>query len=291
MPVITTSTLNPRAPEPRTPDSVSSRLRYDQRDMPETALITGASGGIGEELAHVLAAAHIDGVLVARSADRLSAVAVDLVRAHGIQAHVLAQDLSMPSAPEAIVRDLAARGLSIDILINNAGFGTYGLFAETPADEEARLIQVNIAALTLLTKLLLPPMLKRRHGRIMNVASTAAFQPGPLMAVYYASKAYVLSFSEALSNETAGTGVTVTCLCPGPTGTGFQERAQMKESKLFSTLAIASAADVARAGFDGMMAGQAIVVPGLVNKVGVQALRVTPRAIVRRMIRSIMEKR
>jgi uncharacterized protein len=259
--------------------------------MPETALITGASGGIGEELAHRLAAAHIDVVLLARSAEKLSAVAVELVRAHGVQAHVIAQDLSLPSAPEAIVRDLATRGLSIDILINNAGFGTYGLFAETPADEEARLIQVNITALTMLTKLLLPPMLQRRHGRIMNVASTAAFQPGPLMAVYYASKAYVLSFSEALSNETGGTGVTVTCLCPGPTSTEFQERAQMQESRLLSTLAVGSASDVARAGFDGMMAGQAIVVPGLVNKVGVQVLRVTPRAIVRRLIRSIQDKR
>jgi short-subunit dehydrogenase len=259
--------------------------------MPETALITGASGGIGEELAHLLAAARIDVVLLARSADKLSALAVDLVRAHGIQAHVIAQDLSQPSAPEAIVRDLATRGLSVDILVNNAGFGTYGLFAATSADEEARLIQVNVMALTMLTKLLLPPMLERRHGRIMNVASTAAFQPGPLMAVYYASKAYVLSFSEALSNETAGTGVTVTCLCPGPTRTGFQERAQMQESRLLSTLAVASAADVARAGFDGMMAGQAIVVPGTVNKIGVQALRVTPRAIVRRLIRSINDKR
>ena len=259
--------------------------------MPETALITGASGGIGEELAHLLAAAHIDVVLVARSRDKLAALAVDLVRSHGVQAHVIAQDLALPSAPEAIVQDLAARGLPVDILINNAGFGTYGLFAGTPAEEEARLIQVNITALTMLTKLLLPPMLQRRHGRILNVASTAAFQPGPLMAVYYASKAYVLSFSEALSNETSGTGVTVTCLCPGPTRTGFQERAGMQESRLLSTLAVASAAEVARAGFDGMMAGQAIVVPGVVNRIGVQAIRVTPRAIVRRMIRSINDKR
>jgi len=267
--------------------------------MPDTALITGASGGIGEELAHLLAAARIDVVLLARSADKLAALAVDLVRAHGVQAHVIAQDLALPSAPGAIVQDLATRGLSVDILINNAGFGTYGLFAGTPADEETRLIQVNITALTMLTKLLLPPMLQRRHGRIMNVASTAAFQPGPLMAVYYASKAYVLSFSEALSNETRGTGVTVTCLCPGPTRTGFQERAQMQESRLtqmqepglFSTLAVTSAADVARAGFDGMMAGQAIVVPGVVNRIGVQAIRVTPRAIVRRLIRSINGKR
>ena len=259
--------------------------------MPDTALITGASAGIGEELAHVLAAAHIDVVLLARSAGKLSALAVELVRAHGVQAHVIAQDLADPSAPEAIVRDLAARGLTIDILINNAGFGTYGLFAETSAAEEARLIQVNIAALTMLTKLLLPPMLQRRRGRIMNVASTAAFQPGPLMAVYYASKAYVLSFSEALSNETAGTGVTITCLCPGPTRTEFQERARMEQSRLLSTLRVAPAADVARAGFDGMMAGQAIVVPGLANKIGVQAIRVTPRALVRRLIRSINDKR
>jgi uncharacterized protein len=259
--------------------------------MPDTALITGASGGIGEELAHLLAAARIDVVLLARSADALAALAVDLVRAHGVQAHVIAQDLALPSAPEAIVQDLATRGLSIDILINNAGFGTYGLFAGTSADEEARLIQVNITALTMLTKLLLPSMLQRRHGRIMNVASTAAFLPGPLMAVYYASKAYVLSFSEALSNETTGTGVTVTCLCPGPTTTGFQERARMPDTRLLSTLAVASAADAARAGFDGMMAGQAIVVPGVVNRIGVQAIRLTPRAIVRRLIRSINGKR
>jgi uncharacterized protein len=259
--------------------------------VPETALITGASGGIGEELARLLAAAHIDVVLLARSADRLSALAVDLVRAHGVQAHVIGQDLSAPAAPDAIVRDLAARGLAIDILINNAGFGTYGPFAETSAAEEASLIQVNIAALTMLTKLLLPPMLQRRHGRIMNVASTAAFQPGPLMAVYYASKAYVLSFSEALSSELENTGVTVTCLCPGPTSTGFQQRARMTGSKLFSTLSVAPADAVARAGLDGMMAGRAIVVPGLVNKVGVQLVRVAPRAIIRRVIRSMQEKR
>jgi uncharacterized protein len=242
----------------------------------ETALVTGASGGIGEELARLLAASEL---------------AVDLVRTYGVQAHVLAQDLSQPSATEAIARDLSMRGLTIDILINNAGFAIYGPFAETSAVEEAGLIQVNITALTMLTKLLLPPMLQRRRGRILNVASTAAFQPGPLMAVYYASKAYVLSFSEALSNETAGTGVTVTCLCPGPTRTDFEKRAQLQASKLFSTLGVASAADVARTGFDAMMAGQALVVHGLTNKVGVQMLRVTPRALTRRVVRAIQDKR
>jgi short-subunit dehydrogenase len=257
----------------------------------ETALITGASGGIGEALARLLAAAHIDVVLVARSAGKLSALAADLERAHGVRTFVLAQDLASPTAADAIAAELAGRGRNVDILINNAGFATYGRFAETPAAEEAQMIQVNITALTMLTKALLPAMLQRRHGRIMNVASTAAFQPGPLMAVYYASKAYVLSFSEALSNETAGSGVTVTCLCPGPTRTGFQDRARMQESKLFSTLSVASAADVARAGFDGMMAGRAIVIPGVTNKIGVQVLRLAPRALVRRAIRAMQDKR
>jgi short-subunit dehydrogenase len=257
----------------------------------ETALITGASGGIGEELARLLAAARIDVILVARSADKLSALAADLVRTHGVQAHVLVQDLAAPAAAESIGRELSGRGLTVDILINNAGFATYGPFAETSADEEAQLIQVNITALTMLTKRLLPAMLARRKGRIMNVASTAAFQPGPLMAVYYASKAYVLSFSEALANETSGSGVTVTCLCPGPTRTGFQDRAQMRESKLFSTLSVAPAADVARAGYQGMMAGRALVVPGVTNKIGIQLLRIAPRALVRRTIRSIQERR
>ena len=192
----------------------------------------------------------------------------------------------MPS-PE----QLAARQLTIDILVNNAGFGVYGPFAATPAAEEARMIQVNVAALTMLTKRLLPGMIERRHGRVLNVASTAAFQPGPLMAVYYASKAYVLSFSEALSNETSGTGVTVTCLCPGPTRTGFQDRARMRESRLFSMVSVASAADVARAGYDGMMAGRAIVIPGLANKAGVQAVRVAPRALVRRLVRVLQDRR
>ena len=162
-------------------------------------------------------------VLVARSADRLASLASELSRAHGVNATVLAQDLSAPDAVEVIAGELAARQLTIDILVNNAGFGAYGPFATTPADEEARMLQVNVVALTMLTKRLLPAMIERRHGRVLNVASTAAFQPGPLMAVYYASKAYVLSLSEALSNETSGTGVTVTCLCPGPTETGFQD--------------------------------------------------------------------
>jgi len=259
--------------------------------MADTALVTGASGGIGEALARLLAAGGANVVLLARSAERLASLAAELSAAHRVQATVLAHDLSAPGAAEAIVAELSTRELTIDILVNNAGFGTYGPFATTSADEELALMQVNIVALTMLTKRLLPSMIERRHGRILNVASTAAFQPGPLMAVYYASKAYVLSLSEALSKETEGTGVTVTCLCPGPTATGFQDRAQMGESKLFSTLGVAGAAGVARAGYDGMMAGRAIVVPGLTNKIGVQMLRVAPRALVRSMIRRIQEQK
>ena len=277
------------------------------------AFVTGGSRGLGRADALTLARAGADVAIadilveseLSEETDRWGPLAtaartqglvhteetVEDIRALGCRALAVRCDVTDREQVGAAVSRTVEELGAVDILINNAGFGTYGLFAATSADEEARLIQVNVMALTMLTKLLLPPMLQRRHGRIMNVASTAAFQPGPLMAVYYASKAYVLSFSEALSNETAGTGVTVTCLCPGPTRTGFQERAQMQESRLLSTLAVASAADVARAGFDGMMAGQAIVVPGTVNKIGVQALRVTPRAIVRRLIRSINDQR
>jgi short-subunit dehydrogenase len=259
--------------------------------MHSTALITGASGGIGEALARLLAASETNVVLLARSADKLSALAGELARAHGVQTHVMTRDLSDPASAGATCDELAARGLDVDILVNNAGFATYGRFTETSAIEEARMLQVNVVTLTMLTKRLLPLMVQRRRGRILNVASTAAFQPGPLMAVYYASKAYVLSFSEALSNETSGTGVTVTCLCPGPTETGFQDRAQMRESKLFSTLGVMSAADVARAGYDGMIAGRAVVVPGLTNKLGVQVVRLSPRAAVRRVMRRIQDRR
>lgn len=259
--------------------------------MAETALVTGASGGIGEELARLLAAGGANLVLVARSHDKLAALARDLSAAHRVQARALACDLSAPDATDRIVAELRAHGIAVDILVNNAGFATYGLFVETPADEEARLLQVNIVALTNLTKRLLPGMVERRHGRVLNVASTAGFQPGPLMAVYYASKAYVLSLSEALANETEGTGVSVTCLCPGPTRTGFQDRARMRESKLFTTLAVMNAADVARAGYDGMMAGRAIVIPGLSNKLAVQVLRVSPRAMATRVVRRLQERR
>ena len=255
--------------------------------MRNVALVTGASGGIGEELARLLAAGGADVVLLARSADKLQSLGSELARAHNINASVLSVDLSALDAADAVVRTLAERQLTIDILVNNAGFGTHGEFAREDPRELERMLYLNVVALTMLTRHLLPGMLERRRGRILNVASTAAFQPGPLMAVYYASKAYVLSLSEALAEETRGTGVTVTCLCPGPTRTGFQSRAHIEDSRLFNVASVMSSADVARAGYDAMMAGRPLVIPGLMNKVGVQVLRFAPRRIPPKIVRAL----
>jgi short-subunit dehydrogenase len=255
------------------------------------ALITGASSGIGEELARLAAHDGHDLVLVARSADKLNALANSLAREHGIRATALPEDLADPQAVDAIVDVLAARGIEIDILMNNAGFATYGAFAQTGVAEERDEIAVNITAPTLLMKRLLPRMLARRSGRILNVASTAAFQPGPLMAVYYASKAYLLLLSEAVANEVEGTGVTVTCLCPGPTRTGFQARAGVERMRLMKWSRVMDAATVARAGYEAMMAGRPLVVTGLLNKVVAQSIRISPRRVVTRVVRAINESR
>jgi short-subunit dehydrogenase len=247
--------------------------------MPEVALVTGASGGIGEDLARLIAGGGRDLVLVARSAEKLQTLADELSRAHKISATVLATDLSVPGAADEIARTLAERRIAIDILVNNAGFGAFGNFARENPQEQLRMLQLNVVALTMLTRFLLPGMLERRRGRILNVASTAAFQPGPLMAVYYASKAYVLSLSLALTEEAAGTGVTVTCLCPGPTRTGFQDRAQINKSRLLQATSMMSSAEVARTGYDALMAGRALVTPGLANKIGAQSVRFVPRRL------------
>lgn len=255
-----------------------------------TALVTGASGGIGEELARLFAAGGHDLVLVARSRDKLARLAAELKDAHGVSARVVASDLSRPEAPREIFEELRGAGVPVDALINNAGFGSYGLFAETDLKSELELLQVNVAALTHLTKLFLPAMLGRRRGYVMNVASTAAFQPGPLMAVYYASKAYVLSFSEALSNECEGTGVRVSALCPGPTETGFVAAAGMGDSKLFDRGAM-SARAVAEAGYRGLLDGRRVVIPGLRNNLLARSIGFFPRGLVTKVVRGIQEKR
>ncbi len=255
-----------------------------------TALVTGASGGIGEELARLFAADGHSLVLVARSEDKLRGLADGLSEKHGVSARVIASDLSRPEAPQEIFEQLAADSVRVDALVNNAGFGSYGLFAETELEKELELLQVNVVALTHLTKLLLPGMIARRRGYVMQVASTAAFQPGPLMAVYYASKAYVLSLSEALANECEGTGVVVSALCPGPTETGFVAAAGMGDSKLFDR-AVMDARTVAVDGYRGLLAGKAIVIPGLRNNLLARSIGFYPRHLVTKVVRRIQEKR
>jgi short-subunit dehydrogenase len=240
-----------------------------------TALVTGASAGLGTELAKLCAAGGYDVVLVARGAARLAELAADLARTYGIQARPLVADLADPAAPPEIYAQVSST--PVDLLINNAGFGLRGAFAETDWAAESRLLQVNVAALAHLTKLFLPEMVRRRAGRILNVASTAAFVPGPFMAMYYASKAFVLSFSEALANEVQGTGVTVTVLSPGPTRTEFFAAAGITDSGLFRGPAM-DAAEVARQGYHAMMAGKTSVIAGARNRWMMRGARLIPRA-------------
>ena len=254
-----------------------------------TALVTGASGGIGADLAILLAKDGHDLVLVARSAEKLDALGGELTGQFGVRCVTLVADLSTAEGPKEVVDALAARGLTIDVLVNNAGYGLYGPFSETSLDAELKMIQLNVASLTYLSKAILSGMIARRRGKICNVASTAAFQPGPLMAVYYATKAYVLSFSEALSNELDGTGVTVTALCPGPTRTGFQAGAKMEESKLVRGK-IMDSQTVARIGYEGLMKGKRVVIPGVKNKLLAQSVRFLPRGMVTGLVRSAQER-
>jgi short-subunit dehydrogenase len=247
--------------------------------MAKTALITGASSGIGYELAKLFAKDQTNLVLVARSQEKLEKFASDLQQKHSINARVFAVDLSQPSAPAEVFSFTEKEAIGIDYLINNAGFGIRDSFEASDTNQILEMIQLNMAALTHLTKLYLPHMLQQKSGKILNVASTAAFQPGPWMAVYYATKAYVLSLSEALSNELSKTGVTVTTLCPGPTPTGFQQRAgaqniQLMKSKVVSVL---DAAAVAKQGYEGMMRGKKVIIPGFMNRLLALGARLGPR--------------
>lgn len=255
----------------------------------QTALITGASSGIGYELARLFAQDGYDLALVARNRPKMEQIAEDFAAKFKVTATVLAEDLSDPSAPERIHADLRRRGVDIDTLVNNAGFGTYGFFAESDLAEELAMVQVNVAALTHLTGLFVRDMVKRGRGRILNVSSMAAFEPGPLMAIYHATKAYVLLFSEAVANEVKGTGVTVTCLCPGPTATDFQARARMQRSRYAARESMMDAAEVARIGYRGLMAGKSVVIPGLRNQVLIWSLRLAPRGLVTNIVRKAQE--
>jgi short-subunit dehydrogenase len=248
-----------------------------------TALITGASGGIGLELARVFAEQGYALVLVARNRSRLEEIAVEL---KPTPVQVLGKDLALVGAAEGIHREIP----KVDVLVNNAGYGVYGRFAETPLDEELGMLQLNMTALVVLTKLYLPAMVASKNGKILNVASTAAFQPGPLMALYYATKAFVLSFSEAIANELEGTGVTVTALCPGPTATGFQARTKLEKSRILKHMKVMDARTVAEAGYRGLMAGKPVVIPGLLNKVLAQSVRFSPRGLVTKIARKMQEE-
>ena len=257
--------------------------------MSKTALITGASGGIGYELALLFAGDGLDCILVARSHDKLNALAARMESEFRVKTLVLPKDLSKSTAVDEIDEEVTAASMQVDVLVNNAGFPVFGLFSETDLRTELEMLQVNVVALTALTKLFLKGMIERRYGRILNLASTAAFEPGPLMAVYYASKAYVLSFSEALANELHGTGVTVTALAPGPTRTGFQKRGQLEDSRLVQG-EIADALSVALAGYRGLMAGKTLVIPGFTNKLIPLIVRVSPRGVVTRVVRRMQER-
>lgn len=248
------------------------------------ALVTGASSGIGLELARQLASKGHDLLLVARNEARLLVLAEELANGHGVRAQVLPMDLSLRDAADHLADEIERRGLAVDVLVNNAGFGLFGRHVETDLADEQQMIDVNITTLTRLTKRLLPAMVRRQRGRILNVASTAAFQPGPYMAVYYATKAYVLSYSEALSEELGNGGVTVTALCPGPTASGFQDKAAMHDSALVKGKRLPTAAEVAVYGVAALLAGRRVAVPGVANKLMVQSLRITPRCLVTRLV-------
>ncbi len=255
-----------------------------------TALVTGASSGIGAELARVHAAHGGNLVIVARRRDRLEAMKAELETAHGITVHVLDKDLTQADAPRQIHDELHSQGVPVDILINNAGLGYLGLFHEQDWARNEDMIKINILALAALTRLFLPPMIERGRGRILNVASMAGFVPGPLHAVYYASKAFVISFSEAIANELEDTGVTVTVLCPGPVETEFTRQAEMKGVRLLKRMA--SARDTAEAGYRAMLKGKTVVVPGPLSKITIHGLlRLSPRWLTTRISRALMEKR
>ena len=256
----------------------------------KTALITGASFGIGLELARIFAREGHNLVLVARTADKLRQLASELEKAHGTRSLMLAADLTDPGACAYILDQSSRANVAVDTLVNNAGFGQYGLFAENDLEECLRQIQLNVTTLTHLTRLYLPAMVERKSGRILNVASTAAFQPGPLMAVYFATKAYVLNFSEAIANELKGTGVSVTCLCPGATATEFHKRANATGMNLLR-MGSMDAHTVAEDGYRALMAGKPVVISGFKNWLVAQSVRFSPRSLVTAIARKTQESK
>ena len=251
-------------------------------------LITGASSGIGLELARVFAGNRHDLVIVSRDLAALKKVKSELERDYKVSVIAIAKDLSLKKSCDEVYSEVKRRGISVDVLVNNAGFGTFGKFRDTDLETELSMIGLNISALTHLTKLFARDMIKKRRGKILNLASTAAFFPGPMMAVYYATKAYVLSFSTALNEELRGTGVSVTALCPGPTKSGFQKAAHIETDHLFNSR-IPTSEEVARFGYTELMKGRLIAVHGLKNRALIQVAKFLPRRLVASLVRRIQE--
>jgi short-subunit dehydrogenase len=261
--------------------SIFEGARMQDNGSRPLALVTGASSGIGADLARELARHGHDLVLTARRAPALEALAAEL-RGLGARATVMPKDLGVPGAARELAREIETRGMHIDVLINNAGFGDVGPFVREDPDRIDAMLQVNVAAPTALTRAIVPGMVERKHGRVMLVSSTGAFQPGPNMATYCATKAYVLSLGEALARELRGTGVTITTLCPGATLTGFAAESGAESLPLFSSKLVPkmSSASVARAGYEAMMRGKPVLVTGIANKIVAFSGRLFPRAVV-----------
>ncbi|MBI5215308.1 MAG: SDR family oxidoreductase [Ignavibacteriae bacterium] len=256
-----------------------------------TALITGASSGIGLELAKVFARNGHNLVLVARDEQRLTLVAEELKAIHDITCQVISYDLSLPTSAGDLYRVLQAKEITVEVLVNNAGFGTWGKFWELDEEKEKSEMNLNMVNLALLTKYVLREMIARGEGKIMNVASVAAFLPGPKMSVYYATKAFVRSFSEALSEEVKGTGITVSTLCPGPTETEFQHHAGMANMHLLKSVFMMNANSVAESAYAGMIEGKRIIIPGVLNKLLVFCIRFLPQKILLAIVHSLHKRR
>lgn len=256
------------------------------------ALITGASSGIGRELPRIHARNGGDLVLVARSEARLKEVADELRAQHHAHVTVIAKDLGAHEAPAEIYRAVKAAGVEVDYLVNNAGFGGRGAFHERRWEDDLSMIQLNVVALTALTRLFLPDFVARKSGKVLNVSSTAGLMPGPLQAVYYATKAYVTSFSNAVAIELEGTGVTVTALQPGATETEFSKVADLQKTPLFANTQLASATDVAQQGYDAMLRGDLDVLAGLTlgQKMMMAAVPFTPKKVLLRQVRAMQQQ-
>jgi len=259
--------------------------------MSKTALITGSSNGIGYELAKVLAQKDNNLVLVARSKDKLDELKNELEKSHNIWVYTIGKDLSLPGAASEVYDELKTKSITIDYLVNNAGFGDFGLFAQSDWNKQEQMINLNVTALAHFTRLFLPDMIRRGGGKILNVASTASFQPGPTMSVYFATKAFVLSFSEAVNNEVREHGITVTALCPGATQSGFQTAASMQDSKLFAGNNFPTSREVAEYGYRAMMKGKAVAIHGFKNSIMANSVRFAPRSLVVKIARQIQAKK